>query len=259
MERGYFLQNCYMLGDNVVEETLYDRQAMRRFAGIRLSEDSISDETTIRNVRHLLERHGLTKAIRADVSAHSLHKGVTRPSGTTFIDAPLHTSNAEASRVSEMTNARRSNVSYFGINVSYFGIKEPLGIDVHSGITRGLKNSTSKVNDNRIYSELLHGEDTSVSTDKGNVTAGRAAVFIEKGKLRVSQGRAPYMCPPKPGRCEQVRHRYGADQGKVHFLGHQAPASPSEDPLARAAQELCAALRHVHVLQTVFGAKRLLA
>jgi IS5 family transposase len=33
-------------------------EAMRRFAGIELGDDRISDETIILNFRHLLERHG---------------------------------------------------------------------------------------------------------------------------------------------------------------------------------------------------------
>lgn len=35
------------------------------------------DETTILNFRHLLERHGLTEAIFAEVNAHLTDKGIT--------------------------------------------------------------------------------------------------------------------------------------------------------------------------------------
>ncbi|WP_241691213.1 transposase, partial [Roseovarius sp. A46] len=41
------------------EETLYDSEAMRRFAGVELGDDRIPDETTILNFRHLLERYRL--------------------------------------------------------------------------------------------------------------------------------------------------------------------------------------------------------
>ena len=40
----------------MAEETLYDSEAMRRFAGIEFGDDRIPDETTILNFRHLLER-----------------------------------------------------------------------------------------------------------------------------------------------------------------------------------------------------------
>ena len=77
MLRIYFLQNWYSLGDPTAEEMLYDSDAMRRFAGIELGDDRIPDETTILNFRHLLERHGLTETIFAEVNAHLADKGIT--------------------------------------------------------------------------------------------------------------------------------------------------------------------------------------
>jgi hypothetical protein len=59
MLRIYFLQNWYALSDPMAEESLYDSEAMRRFAGIELGDDRIPDETTILNFRHLLEKHQL--------------------------------------------------------------------------------------------------------------------------------------------------------------------------------------------------------
>jgi IS5 family transposase len=50
---------------------------MRRFAGIELGDDRIPGETTILNFRHLLERHGLTEAIFAEVNAHLADNGIT--------------------------------------------------------------------------------------------------------------------------------------------------------------------------------------
>lgn len=54
----------------MAEKTLYDSEAMRRFAGIELGDDRIPDETTILNFRHLLERHGPTEALFTEVNAH---------------------------------------------------------------------------------------------------------------------------------------------------------------------------------------------
>jgi len=51
----------------MAEETLYDSEAMRRFAGIELGDDRVPDETTMLNFRHLLELYGLTEAIFAEV------------------------------------------------------------------------------------------------------------------------------------------------------------------------------------------------
>lgn len=43
---------------------------MRRFVGLDLGESAAPDESTIRRFRHLLERHGLGKAIFEYVLEH---------------------------------------------------------------------------------------------------------------------------------------------------------------------------------------------
>ena len=110
MLRVYFLQNWYALSDPLAEETLYDSEAMRRFSGIELGYDRIPDETTILNFRHLLERHGLTQAIFAEVNAHLSDKGITLRSGTlvdaTIIDAPSSTKNEAKARDPEMSSTK---------------------------------------------------------------------------------------------------------------------------------------------------------
>jgi IS5 family transposase len=82
MLRVHFLQQWYALSDPMAEESLYDSEAMRHFAGIELGDDRIPDETTILDFRHLLERHGLTEALFAAVNAHLADKGIALRSGT---------------------------------------------------------------------------------------------------------------------------------------------------------------------------------
>jgi hypothetical protein len=67
MLRIYFMQQWFNLSDPAAEDSLYDSESMRRFAGIELAEDTIPDESTILRFRHLLERHRLTEAIFAEV------------------------------------------------------------------------------------------------------------------------------------------------------------------------------------------------
>ena len=59
--RIYFLQQWYGLSDPGMEDSLYDAESMRRFAGVDL--ESIPDETTILKFRHFLEAHRLTEAL----------------------------------------------------------------------------------------------------------------------------------------------------------------------------------------------------
>ena len=101
MLRVYSLQKRYALSDPMAEGTRYDSQAMRRFAGIELGDDRIPDgpkgpwrqwrqwrrvsqQDTILNFRHLLVRHGLTKAICAEVNGHLADKGISAERETAF-------------------------------------------------------------------------------------------------------------------------------------------------------------------------------
>ncbi|RJE82000.1 IS5 family transposase [Paracoccus onubensis] len=180
MLRVYFLQNWYALSDPMAEETLYDSEAMRGFAGIELGDDRIPDETTILNFRHLLERHGLTEAIFADVNAHLADRGITLRSGTlvdaTIIDAPSSTKNKAGARDPEMSSTKKGNDWYFGM-------KAHVGVDADSGVTHSLETSTAKLHDSQVWDELLHGEESSVWADKAYVSAERAARFEEQGKV----------------------------------------------------------------------------
>jgi len=47
MLRIYFMQQWFNLSDPGMEDSLYDSESMRRFAGIELGLDAPPDETTI--------------------------------------------------------------------------------------------------------------------------------------------------------------------------------------------------------------------
>ncbi len=126
MLRVYFAQNWYALSDPMAEETLYDSEAMRRFAGIELGDDRIPpfsdcfaftcravDEPTTLNFRHLLKRHELTKALFAEVNGHPVEKGFTLRSGTLvdakIVDAPSSTKNKAGARDPEMSSTTKGD------------------------------------------------------------------------------------------------------------------------------------------------------
>src|SRR5215213_1463708 len=68
MLRIYFLQQWYALADEALEDALYDSQALRTFAGIDLSVESVPDATTLLHFRHLLEAQALTAKIFSEVA-----------------------------------------------------------------------------------------------------------------------------------------------------------------------------------------------
>lgn len=86
MFRIYCLQQWFNLSDPAAEEALYDSESMRRFARVSLLDQSIPDETTILNFRHLLEAHGLQGELFKAINGHLEEKGLLLRQGT-VVDA----------------------------------------------------------------------------------------------------------------------------------------------------------------------------
>jgi IS5 family transposase len=137
MLRIYFMQQWFNLSDPQAEDALYDMESMRRFAGVELAEDTIPDETTILNFRHLLETHKLTEKIFAEVRQLLEEKKLLLKSGTivdaTIISAPTSTKNAAKSRDPEMRQGTKNGKDWdFGMKVHIGASKQGL---VHSLVT----------------------------------------------------------------------------------------------------------------------------
>ena len=101
-----------------MEDSLYDIESMRRFAGIDLEVEVIPDETTILHFRHLLERHNLTKQIFEKTRQYLTEKGLLLREGTivdaTIINAPSSTKNQEKTRDKEMKQTKKGNNGILG-------------------------------------------------------------------------------------------------------------------------------------------------
>ena len=80
MLRIYFMQQWYGLSDPAMEDSLYDVESMRRFAGVDLG--GVPDETTICKFRHLLEAHGLTEALFDQTRRYLSDRGMMVSEGT---------------------------------------------------------------------------------------------------------------------------------------------------------------------------------
>ena len=113
MLRICFVQQWFNLSDPQAKDSLYDRESMRRFVRIELSEDVVPDETTILRFRHLLEKHGLIEQIFELVNELLTAKRLLLKSGTivdaTIIPAPSSTKNASKTRDPEMKQTRKRN------------------------------------------------------------------------------------------------------------------------------------------------------
>jgi len=88
MLRIHFMQIWFNMSDPQAEDSLYDIESMRCFAGIPLQSDSIPDELTILRFRHLLEEHHLAEPILTEVRSFLDRRDVPL-SSSTFADAHM--------------------------------------------------------------------------------------------------------------------------------------------------------------------------
>jgi IS5 family transposase len=162
MLRIYFMQNWFNLSDPQAEDSLYDSESMRRFAGIELAEDDVPDESTILRFRHLLEEHRLTEQVFAEVRSLLEERRLLLKSGTivdvTIIAAPPSTKNAEGARDPEMRQARKGQEWHFGM-------KAHVGTD-RRGIVHSLITTHAAAADVSQMSQLLHAEEREVYGDQ---------------------------------------------------------------------------------------------
>jgi hypothetical protein len=111
----------FNFADPAMEDSLYDSESMRRFAGIELLEDAVPDESTILRFRHLLEEHRLSEQIFALVRGLLESKRLLLKSGTivdaTIIDVPPSTKNEARARDPEMKSGKKNTREW------HFGMK----------------------------------------------------------------------------------------------------------------------------------------
>jgi IS5 family transposase len=190
MLRIYFLQQWFNLSDPQAEDAIYDSESMRRFAKVELGDEVVPDETTILRFRHLLERHGLTKAIFEAVAGLLEARQLLLRAGTivdaTIIAAPSSTKNASASRDPEMKQTRK------GKNW-HFGMKLHIGAD-KCGIVHTVTATDAAAADISQLPVLLHGREREVFGDQAYWKEADRRAFAARG-VRYRINRRPSSRP----------------------------------------------------------------
>jgi len=214
MLRIYFLQQWYGLSDPGAEEALYDMHSMREFAGLDLAHDTIPDETTILNFRHLLEAYNLTEALFGTVSKYLEDQSLLMRGGTimdaTLIAAAPSTKNKFAKRDPDMSQTKKGNQWYFGM-------KAHVGVDAKSGLVHTVKATTAKVHDARMTDDLIRTDDRVIFGDKGYVSDKRKRAARANGALWAVKDKR------KPGRVlsasqKKRNKKHGAVRAKVEHV-----------------------------------------
>lgn len=163
MLRIHFMQQWFNLSDPAMEEALYDSTSIRHFAKLSLTRGSIPDETTILNLRHLLEKHGIAAEALEAVNLLLQDQGMTVRKGTivdaTIIEAPSSTKNATGTRDPEMHQTKKGNQYHFGM-------KAHIGVDM-TGLVHTVVGTAANVHDVTQAHALLHGDEDMVLGDAG--------------------------------------------------------------------------------------------
>jgi IS5 family transposase len=163
MLRIHFMQQWFNLSDPAMEDSLYDSESMRRFAGIELVEDAVPDESTILRFRHLLEQHQLGEQIFGLVRGLLEQKQLLLKSGTivdaTIIDAPPSTKNEAKARDPEMRQGKKN------VREWHFGMKAHVGTDLQ-GIVHTLVTTPANEADVNQVHRLLHGQEKELYGDQ---------------------------------------------------------------------------------------------
>lgn len=185
MLRIYFMQQWFNLSDPAMEDTLYDSESMRRFAGIELLEDAVPDESTILRFRHLLEEHRLSEQIFGLVRGLLESKRLLLKSGTivdaTIIDAPPSTKNEAKARDPEMRQGKKNEREW------HFGMKAHVGTDTR-GIVHTLVTTPANESDISQMARLLHGAERVVYGDQAYWSEGhRQAARTRQIRYRINR------------------------------------------------------------------------
>jgi len=162
MLRMNLVQHWFNLADVACEEALLDSTALRRFVGIDLGRERVSDGTTLLKCRRLLEHNKLGEQLFSRVGELLQGCGLKIGTGTivdaTNIGAPSSTKNKDKARDPEMHQTRKGKRWYFGMKIH-------IGVDSQTGLTHSAVVTVANVHDTHALPDLLHGDEQRVYGD----------------------------------------------------------------------------------------------
>jgi len=148
----------------MVEDSIYDSHAMKKFMGVNFIEEQTPDATTLLKFRHLLERNNLCEKLFKDLNERLEANGCIMRGGSivdaTIIRAPSSTKNASGKRDPEMHQTKKGNEWHFGM-------KAHIGVDAGTGYVHTLTATSANVHDITQASKLLRADDEVLYGDAG--------------------------------------------------------------------------------------------
>jgi len=147
---------------------------------IDFAEAQAPDATTLCKFRHMMEEHGLGKAIFDAIGGFLEENGRIMHGGTivdaTIIDAPSSTKNAKGQRDPEMHQAKKGNQWYFGM-------KAHIGTDAATGYVHTVTGTAANVADVCEAASLVREDDEAAWGDAGYLGVERREEVAGDGHL----------------------------------------------------------------------------
>jgi IS5 family transposase len=166
MLRMYFLQIWFSLSDEMVEDSIYDSHAMRKFMRLSFGEEQAPDATTLLKFRRLLEKNKLCEQLFHDLNKRLDSNGCLMRGGSivdaTIIKAPSSTKNSSGERDPEMHQTKKGNEWHFGM-------KAHIGVDAGTGYVHSVTATSANVHDITEASKLIREDDKVLYGDAGYI------------------------------------------------------------------------------------------
>jgi transposase, IS5 family len=239
MLRMYCVQQWFGLSDELVEDAIYDSQALRHFVGIDLSRESVPDATTLLKFRRLLEDNQLTQVMFEETKNVLSEQGLLMRQGTlvdaTIIAAPPSTKNKDHTRDPEMHQTKKGNEWHFGM-------KAHIGADAESGLVHSLHTTAANESDVAHAHQVLHGLEARAHLDAGYTGVQKRDEVVQaqqRGEIRAD-----------------IEWQVASKRGKIK----QMPEGPLKDlviAVERTKAQIRARVEHpFHVVKNLFHYKK---
>jgi IS5 family transposase len=192
----YFLQVWFSLSDEMVEDSIYDSHAMKKFMRVNFGEVQAPDATTLLKFRHLLEKNNLCEKLFTDLTERLEANGCVMRGGSiidaTIIKAPSSTKNASGKRDPEMHQTKKGNEWYFGM-------KAHIGVDAGTGYVHTVTATSANAHDITEASKLIRYDDEVVYGDAGYLGIQKR----EEIKEDLKKSKIDYRINRRPGAIRQ--------------------------------------------------------
>jgi len=208
MLKMYLLQIWFNLSDEMVEDSIYDSYAMRKFMGIDFTREQAPDATTLLKFRRIIEENRIGEKLFNAIQ-YVLEQGGCIMRGGSIVDAtiissPSSTKNEKKERDPDMHQTKKGGQWYFGM-------KCHVGADAGSGYVHTIEATAANVHDVTQAYKLIRKDDEVVYGDSGYLGIQKREEIIND----VSMSNIDYRINKRPGRIRKMQNGIGKDREKL--------------------------------------------